>query len=82
MTAEEIDKLHKENISNLPDLKPNLLNSGIFDKEKNIAFAFMKEFFIKYSGDQMTNAKISDLLSTDVNNMFQHVVHRNEVNTE
>ena len=30
----------------------------------------------------MTNTKISDLLSTDVNNMFQHVVHRNEINTE
>ena len=43
--------MHKENISDLPDLKPDLLNSGIFDKEKNIAFAFLKEFFIKYSGD-------------------------------
>ena len=51
MTAEEIEKMHKENISDLPDPKPDLLNSGVFDKEKNIAFAFLKEFFIKYSGD-------------------------------
>lgn len=45
-------------------------NSGIFTKDKNIAFATIKEFFVKHLPDKITSERLSDMLSEDVNNMF------------
>ena len=56
-------------------VKPHLLNSNIFPKDKNIAFAFLKDFFIKYDHGNLTNERVSDALTTDVTNMMQHLNH-------
>lgn len=64
----------RDNISQL-EIEPDLLNSQVFTKDKNIAFATLKEFFIKYGGEKMTNSKLSDMLSQDVNNLFFTVKH-------
>ena len=42
---------------------PELLNSGIFARDKNIAFALIKEFFVKHANEKITTEKLSDMLS-------------------
>ena len=75
-------KWQKFNTSDIEEVKANLLNSNIFTRDKNIAFAFLKEFFIKYSTDKLTNEHVSDMLSTDMNNLFHVVRHQSEKNDE
>ena len=83
MTPEQLKVLAKEiDPKKVTVPKPNLLNSGVFTEDKNIAFAFLKEFFIKYEKEEMTNAALSNLLSEDVNNLFEQVRHQTEKNSE
>lgn len=35
-----------------------------------MAFATIKEFFVKYSNEDLNGRKLSEMLSEDVNNMF------------
>ena len=64
MTPEQLKVLAKENDARKDTVpKPDLLNSGVFTADKNIAFAFLKEFFIKYEKEEMTNSTLSELLS-------------------
>ena len=83
MTPEQLKVLAKQNDpKKVTVATPDLLNSGVFSEDKNIAFAFLKEFFIKYEKEEMTNATLSNLLSEDVNNLFEKVRHQTEVNSE
>ena len=54
-------------------MHPNLLNDEIFAKDKNIAYSLIKEFFVKYSHEEITSEKMSNMLTEDCNNMFSSV---------
>ena len=83
MTPEQLKVLAKRNDpSKVTVPTPDLLNSGVFSEDKNIAFAFLKEFFLKYEKEEMTNANLSHLLTEDVNNLFEQVKHQTEKNSE
>ena len=63
-------------------MKPDLLNSGVFDRNKNVAFTLIKEFFVKHAPEEITSERLSDMLSEDCNNMFKNIKYRTEKNYE
>ena len=81
MTEEELRKVLEDNISNIV-VKPDFLNSGVFAKNKNVAFAMIKEFFVKHAAEEITSERLSDMLSDDCNSMFSNIKHRTEKNYE
>ena len=74
MNEEELRKVIDENISSIV-VKPDLLNNGIFDPKKNVAFALIKEFFVKYAAEEITSERLSEMLTEDCNNMFHSIRH-------
>ena len=58
------------------------MDSEIFSRDKNIAFAVIKEFFAKYIQDDYSSGKLSDMLSVDINNLFYRIKNQSEVNRD
>ena len=58
------------------------MNSKLFQKKKNIAFAFIKEYFVKHSPDEISNERLSEMLSDDCNNIFKTLRRRTDSNYE
>jgi hypothetical protein len=58
------------------------LDNGFFNRDKNIAFAVIKEFFVKYKPEDLSSGKLSNMLSEDINNLFFHVKNMSEKNKE